>query len=154
MVIIQPEDNQAPGHPLLPQGSGLYSLRTPSQLGITQASNENSSRWAREVQSAERAFLNVPHPLEILSDRNAYSSEGTISKDHDCRSYLKALRWMQHNAWKQRIERRQRRRARTKLHIPISLKHQMSTALQRFLIQLTDPGNSGLIKCPNMRSKI
>lgn len=105
---MQPEDDQAPGHPLLPPGSGLYSLRTPSQLGITQAKNENPLRWARELQSAERAFLNVPHPLEILSDRNAYGSEGTISRDHDCRNYLKALRRMQHNAWKQR------RRARRK----------------------------------------
>lgn len=107
---MQPEDNQAPGHPLLPQGSGLYSLRTPSQLEITK--NKNPLRPARELQSAERAFLNVPHPLEILSDRNAYGSEGTISRDHDCRNYLKALHRMQHvNEWKKRKEWKQRRRA-------------------------------------------
>lgn len=112
MVIMQPEDDQAPGHPLLPQGSGLYSLRTPRQIEITQEMNKNPLRQARELQSAERAFLNVPHPLEILSDRNAYGSEGTISRDHDCRNYLKALHRMQHiNALKQRKEWKQRRRA-------------------------------------------
>ena len=117
MVIMQPEDDQAPGHPLLPQGSGLYSLRTPSQPGISQAKDENSLRLARELQSAERAFLNVPHPLEILSDRNAYGSEGTISRDHDCRSYLKTLQRMRRRELKQR--RRALREFRRKLWAPL-----------------------------------
>lgn len=117
MVIMQPEDDQAPGHPLLPQGSGLYSLRIPSQPGISQAKNENPLRPARELQSAERAFLNVPHPLEILSDRNAYGSEGTISRDHDCRNYLKALQRMRRNELKQR--RRALRDFRRQLWAPL-----------------------------------
>jgi len=33
-------------------------------------------------------FLNTPHPLEILSDRSAYGSEGAIQRDHDMESYL------------------------------------------------------------------
>lgn len=111
MVIMQPEEDQAPGHPLLPPGSGLYSLKIPSQLGVTENANENPIRLAKELQSAERAFLNVPHPIEILSDRRAYGSDGTIFRDHDCRNYLKALRRMQHNAGKQRKEGKQRRRA-------------------------------------------
>lgn len=111
IVIMQPEEDQAPGHPLLPPGSGLYSLNIPSQRGVIENANENPLRSLRELQSAERAFLNVPHPIEILSDRRAYGSDGTIFRDHDCRNYLKALRRMQHNAGKQRKERKQRRRA-------------------------------------------
>ncbi|KAG0612910.1 hypothetical protein M758_6G061700 [Ceratodon purpureus] len=117
MVIMQPEEDQAPGHPLLPQGSGLYILRIPTQPGISQAKNENPLRPARELHSAERAFLNVPHPLEILSDRNAYGSEGTISRDHDCRNYLKALHRMRRNELKQR--RRALREFRRQLWAPL-----------------------------------
>lgn len=117
MVILQPENDHAPGHPLLPQGSGLYSLRIPSQSGMFQAKNENSLRPVRELQSAERAFLNFPHPLEILSDRNAYGSEGTISRDHDCRSYLKTLQRMRRNELKQR--RRVLREFQRQLWVPL-----------------------------------
>ncbi|KAM7253688.1 hypothetical protein ACFE04_021842 [Oxalis oulophora] len=37
-------------------------------------------------------FLNSPHPLEILKDRAAYGTGGTIQRDHDMNSYLKAVR--------------------------------------------------------------
>jgi hypothetical protein len=82
-----------------------------------QAKNENSLRLVRELQSAERAFLNFPHPLEILSDRNAYGSEGTISRDHDCRSYLKTLQRMRRNELKQR--RRALREFQRQLWVPL-----------------------------------
>lgn len=107
MVILQPEEDEAPGHSLLPPGSGLYFLRHPiscSQLHPAAAArttaeyNKTSHQErveyackARQLWYAERAFLNVPHPLDMLTDRNAYGSEGTISRDHDCRNYLRAL---------------------------------------------------------------
>ncbi len=108
MVILQPEEDEAPGHSLLPPGSGLYFLRHPiscSQLHPAAAAARTTAEYnktshqerveyackARQLWYAERAFLNVPHPLDMLTDRNAYGSEGTISRDHDCRNYLRAL---------------------------------------------------------------
>jgi hypothetical protein len=108
MVILQPEEDEAPGHSLLPPGSGLYFLRHPiscSQLHPAAAAARTTAEYnktshqehvdyackARQLWYAERAFLNVPHPLDMLTDRNAYGSEGTISRDHDCCSYLRAL---------------------------------------------------------------
>lgn len=112
MVILQPDEEQAPGHPLLPQGSGLYKLGEPSQ-----AQDNPPLNLAMELQLAERAFLNVPHPLEMLSDRNAYGSEGTISRDHDCRSYLKALQRLQRRELVKR--RRVLREVRRQLWAPL-----------------------------------
>ncbi|KAJ0620401.1 putative phospholipase A1 PLIP1/2/3 [Helianthus annuus] len=38
--------------------------------------------------AAQSVFLNTPHPLEILTDRSAYGSGGTIQRDHDMASYM------------------------------------------------------------------
>uniref|UniRef100_J3L1Y6 Uncharacterized protein n=1 Tax=Oryza brachyantha TaxID=4533 RepID=J3L1Y6_ORYBR len=51
-----------------------------------------ADRPARHVvESALRAFLNSPHPLETLSDLSAYGSEGAILRDHESSNYFRAL---------------------------------------------------------------
>lgn len=83
LLILQPDEKFSPNHHLLPPGTGLYTLSCP--LADTNEA-ENLLRTARTL------FLNSPHPLEILSDRSAYGSEGTIQRDHDMDSYLKSVR--------------------------------------------------------------
>ncbi|XP_022929791.1 uncharacterized protein LOC111436294 isoform X1 [Cucurbita moschata] len=76
IFILQPEEMSSPPHPMLPEGSALYTLDSTQNgysIGLL------------------RAFLNCPHPLETLSDPTAYGSEGTILRDHDSSFYLKAL---------------------------------------------------------------
>ncbi|PHT40904.1 hypothetical protein CQW23_19758 [Capsicum baccatum] len=76
IFIIQPDEKSSTPHPLLPPGSGIYSL---------------DSLHCAFTRRAFRAFLNSPHPLEILSDPTAYGSGGTILRDHDSSNYLKAV---------------------------------------------------------------
>ncbi|KGN44827.2 phospholipase A1 PLIP1, chloroplastic [Cucumis sativus] len=76
LFILQPDEMSSPPHPMLPQGSALYTLDS-TQNGYSKG--------------LLRAFLNCPHPLETLSDPTAYGSEGTILRDHDSSFYLKAL---------------------------------------------------------------
>ncbi|XP_076892974.1 phospholipase A1 PLIP2, chloroplastic-like [Bidens hawaiensis] len=78
-LILQPDAKFSPSHNLLPSGSGLYVL-TSSVSDIMEAD--------KQTRAAQSAFLNTPHPLEILSDRAAYGSGGTIMRDHDMASYL------------------------------------------------------------------
>ncbi|RZS12874.1 hypothetical protein BHM03_00044386 [Ensete ventricosum] len=73
----------SPHHHLLPPGSGLY---------VFGNSSTDSGDSERLLQAAQSAFINSPHPLEILSDRAAYGSEGAVSRDHDMRSYLTSVR--------------------------------------------------------------
>ncbi|KAI3460764.1 hypothetical protein Pfo_017427 [Paulownia fortunei] len=82
-LILQPDDKFSPNHDLLPPGSGLYIL-TCTVSDVAQSN--------KQIRAAQAAFLNSPHPLEILSDRSAYGSEGTIQRDHDMNSYLKSVR--------------------------------------------------------------
>uniref|UniRef100_A0A804L6G1 Fungal lipase-type domain-containing protein n=1 Tax=Musa acuminata subsp. malaccensis TaxID=214687 RepID=A0A804L6G1_MUSAM len=83
LLILQPEDEFSPYHHLLPPGSGLYVF------GNSSTDSDDSERL---LQAARSAFINSPHPLEILSDRTAYGSEGAVSRDHDMRSYLTSVR--------------------------------------------------------------
>ncbi|CAL9131844.1 unnamed protein product [Musa acuminata var. zebrina] len=83
LLILQPEDEFSPHHHLLPPGSGLYVF------GNSSTDSDDSERL---LQAARSAFINSPHPLEILSDRTAYGSEGAVSRDHDMRSYLTSVR--------------------------------------------------------------
>ncbi|KAJ7977640.1 Lipase [Quillaja saponaria] len=83
LLILQPDEKFSPSHHLLPPGSGLYLLSCP--LSETNDSD-------KQLRAAQFVFLNSPHPLEILSDRSAYGSEGTILRDHDMNSYLKCVR--------------------------------------------------------------
>ncbi|KAI9082496.1 hypothetical protein K1719_035365 [Acacia pycnantha] len=82
-LILQPDDKFAPHHHLLPPGSGLY---------ILSGSLSDHSIGRKQLRAAQLAFLNSPHPLEILTDRSAYGSGGTIIRDHDMKSYLEAVK--------------------------------------------------------------
>lgn len=82
-LILQPDDKLSPNHHLLPSGSGLYILTSPVL---------DASEAEKQMRAAQSVFLNSPHPLEILSDRSAYGSEGAIQRDHDMDSYLKSVR--------------------------------------------------------------
>lgn len=82
-LILQPDTKLSPSHNLLPQGSGLYILRS-------QASDPNLAN--KQTRAAQSVFLNTPHPLEILTDRCAYGSEGAILRDHDVDTYLISIR--------------------------------------------------------------
>ncbi|KAG0611221.1 hypothetical protein M758_7G124300 [Ceratodon purpureus] len=87
LLILQPEAQQAPGHPLLPSGSGLYRLDQPARVYSWNLANADTT----DLRAAESCFLNSPHPLDIMSDPSAYGAEGAISRDHDPRSYRKAV---------------------------------------------------------------
>ncbi|KAG0576483.1 hypothetical protein KC19_5G083600 [Ceratodon purpureus] len=94
MLIVQPDQQQAPHHPLLPPGGALYEVRHPKHdiyQDTLKDPHSQTMAMAKEVRSAERSFLNTPHPLEILIDPASYGSEGTISRDHDCASYVRAV---------------------------------------------------------------
>lgn len=110
MMVLQPDQDQAPYHPLLPTGGALYQIRHPRIK--PQENKERRREKLTEVRSAQRALLNTPHPLEILSDPRAYGNDGTISRDHDPRNYTKAL-----NAILRQESRRQRRRLRAERRV-------------------------------------
>nr|GMD12108.1 phospholipase A1 PLIP2, chloroplastic isoform X2 [Ipomoea batatas] len=82
-LILQPDDKFSPSHHLLPTGSGLYLL------SCTAA---DANKAEKQIRAAQLVFLNSPHPLEILSDRAAYGSGGTVQRDHDMSSYMKSIR--------------------------------------------------------------
>ncbi|XP_075483754.1 phospholipase A1 PLIP2, chloroplastic-like isoform X1 [Primulina tabacum] len=82
-LILQPEDKLSPNHDLLPSGSGLYVLSSLAS---------DFSKSEKRFRAAQAVFLNTPHPLDILSDRSAYGSQGTIQRDHDVGIYLTAVR--------------------------------------------------------------
>ncbi|MQL81622.1 hypothetical protein Taro_014085 [Colocasia esculenta] len=97
LYIVQPDEKSSPPHPLLPPGCALYAL---DGGGATKA----------KVAGAVRAFLNSPHPLEMLSHPAAYGSEGTILRDHESGNYLKAVNEVlrQHTKWVVKRSRAQR----------------------------------------------
>ncbi|KAH7431286.1 hypothetical protein KP509_08G041100 [Ceratopteris richardii] len=103
LLILQPDESIAPSHPLLPTGYGLYFLRHPN--------NGKGFESAVELRAAQRAFLNLPHPLEILANPGAYGLKGAVSRDHNPRSYIKVLRVvLQHEA--KRLHRDQQEQSR------------------------------------------
>ncbi|XP_072974637.1 phospholipase A1 PLIP3, chloroplastic-like [Typha angustifolia] len=104
LLILQPEEKFSPHHHLLPPGSGFYLLGDPLK---------DSDDSARLLHAAQSAFLNSPHPLEILSDRSAYGSEGTIYRDHDMKMYLKSVRILIHRELKlmRKVKRERQRHA-------------------------------------------
>ncbi|KAL1221528.1 Phospholipase A1 PLIP2 [Cardamine amara subsp. amara] len=86
LLILQPDETFSPGHELLPPGNGLYLLTGEFE------SPDNEDLEEQRLRAAQTIFLNTPHPLDILGDRSAYGSGGTIQRDHDMNSYLKAVR--------------------------------------------------------------
>ncbi|KAG9154192.1 hypothetical protein Leryth_000657 [Lithospermum erythrorhizon] len=107
-LILQPGEKISPHHELLPVGSGLYVFSYPVQ-DVKEAE--------KQIQAARCMFLNSPHPLEILSDRSAYGSSGSIKRDHVMRSYLRSIR----NVISQELYhiRKLRREKRRKLWWPL-----------------------------------
>lgn len=103
LLILQPDERTAPSHPLLPGGHGLYLLRHPT--------NDQGVETEQELRAAQRAFLNMPHPLEILSDRGAYGLNGAVSRDHNPRSYANVVHMVLRTEAKRlrRVQREQRR---------------------------------------------
>ncbi|KAL1543982.1 phospholipase A1 PLIP2, chloroplastic-like isoform X1 [Salvia divinorum] len=102
-LILQPDDKFSPSHDLLPSGSGLYLL--------TCREADDDDEAEKQIQAAQTVFLNSPHPLEILSDRAAYGSGGSIQRDHDMNSYYKSVRnVIQLELKRIRKARRERRR--------------------------------------------
>jgi len=110
MYALQPDEGQryvqGEGyHPLLPEGAGLWSFGPP-----TPTSRVNARRFALDVRSravergepepyvrdpgslreAFMAFMDTPHPLEILAGP-AYGDDGSISRYHNPDHYKKAL---------------------------------------------------------------
>ncbi|CAN8254001.1 unnamed protein product [Cochlearia groenlandica] len=96
VFILQPSESVSPTHPWLPPGNALFVL---------DKSNESYS------PAALRGFLNRPHPLETLSQRAAYGSEGSVLRDHDSKNYVKAVNGVirQHTKLIVRRVRRERR---------------------------------------------
>ncbi|KAJ1412573.1 Fungal lipase-like domain [Sesbania bispinosa] len=103
LLILQPDEKFSPSHHLLPSGSGLYLL-SGHQLEFNDTD--------KQLRAAQLVFLNSPHPLEILSDRSAYGSGGTIQRDHDMNSYLKSVRTVIRQELNQirKVKREQRRK--------------------------------------------
>ncbi|KAJ0976368.1 hypothetical protein J5N97_018333 [Dioscorea zingiberensis] len=83
LLILQPEDKFSPAHHLLPADSGLFLLDSNSSADCIDPLPLLRSAWF--------AFLNTPHPLETLINRNAYGSNGRVMRDHDVHAYLKSL---------------------------------------------------------------
>ncbi|URD80467.1 Lipase (class 3), partial [Musa troglodytarum] len=108
LLILQPEEKFSPHHHLLPPGSGLY---------ILDNSSVDSYDSERLLQAASLAFLNSPHPLQILSDPSAYGSEGTIYRDHDTNSYLRSIRGVVRQEHK--LIRKARREHRRRMWWPL-----------------------------------
>ncbi|XP_073053954.1 phospholipase A1 PLIP2, chloroplastic-like [Primulina eburnea] len=113
-LILQPDEKFSPSHDLLPPGSGLYVF-----TGVGKAE--------KQIFAAQAVFLNSPHPLEILSDRSAYGSEGTIHRDHDMNSYLKSIR----HFIRQELSRmkKARREHRRKFLWPVVVRHGISAGI-------------------------
>ncbi|CAL4975245.1 unnamed protein product [Urochloa decumbens] len=77
--ILQPDSGASPRHPFLPEGAALFRL------------DPDGAAPRAMVDSALRAFLNSPHPLETLSDLSAYGAGGAILRDHESSNYFRAL---------------------------------------------------------------
>ncbi|CAO2208701.1 unnamed protein product [Urochloa humidicola] len=77
--ILQPDGGASPRHPFLPEGAALFRL------------DPDGAAPRAMVDSALRAFLNSPHPLETLSDLSAYGAGGAILRDHESSNYFRAL---------------------------------------------------------------
>lgn len=88
LLILQPDDKFSPEHHFLPPGTGLYRLCGGRESATSVIST------AHKLRVAVMAFLNSPHPLDMLRSKSAYGSGGTIYKHHDMISYARAVRYV------------------------------------------------------------
>lgn len=119
MYVMQPSTANAPQHPLLPEGLGIYRMRDPplwesltdklmmkegrlltkkgedddepSYVKSSTSLSGYSFRRAQSLSDALFGLLNTPHPLDILADPNAYGPKGNISLYHNPYNYTSAL---------------------------------------------------------------
>ncbi|KAL0732190.1 hypothetical protein Bca4012_008399 [Brassica carinata] len=127
LLILQPDESFSPGHDLLPPGNGLYLLEDEEE--------------EERLRAAQSVFLNTPHPLDILGDRSAYGSSGTIQRDHDMNSYLKAVRSVIRKEVSQ--IRRAKREHRRSLWWPILVARESGSSGMR---QINGQDFSGMMK--------
>ena len=92
-------DAPPPLPPLAPAES------TPA-LPVGLSCSMSSVGVASAVSAAERAFLNSPHPLDILADAGAYGPEGHISRHHNPDNYTRALSIVLQKSLRERREGR------------------------------------------------
>ncbi|KAH1259853.1 hypothetical protein GmHk_02G003130 [Glycine max] len=118
LLILQPDEKFSPSHHLLPSGSGLYLLCCPLS---------ESNDTEKQLRAAQMVFLNSPHPLEILSDRSAYGSGGSVQRDHDMNSYLKSVRTVIRQELNQ--IRKAKREQRRKVWWPLLLPRGVDTSI-------------------------
>eukprot|EP00193_Tetraselmis_chui_P001022 CAMPEP_0177764746 /NCGR_PEP_ID=MMETSP0491_2-20121128/7581_1 /TAXON_ID=63592 /ORGANISM="Tetraselmis chuii, Strain PLY429" /LENGTH=724 /DNA_ID=CAMNT_0019280965 /DNA_START=198 /DNA_END=2368 /DNA_ORIENTATION=+ len=94
MMVLQPgSDLTFTGtegyHPMMPSGAGLYTMRDPTLRDALPAGAACAHSTA--LSRAVMAFMDAPHPLDILADRRAYGHEGQISRYHNPDNYTRAL---------------------------------------------------------------
>ncbi len=104
MIVLQPDRAwhafvaNDPDHPMLPPGPGLYYLADPTQdLNLPPASLDRGRNGSTSLFAAPKVpscaheavmeLMDFPHPLEILSDPNAYLDRGSISRYHNPDNY-------------------------------------------------------------------
>mmetsp|Transcript_31445 Transcript_31445/g.81311 ORF Transcript_31445/g.81311 Transcript_31445/m.81311 type:complete len:764 (+) Transcript_31445:159-2450(+) len=78
-------------HPMLPPGAGLYTMRDPTLAGERPPGAQCASTHSASLGRAVMAFMDNPHPLDILADRRAYGHDGQISRYHNPDNYTRAL---------------------------------------------------------------
>ncbi|ESQ36673.1 hypothetical protein EUTSA_v10006955mg [Eutrema salsugineum] len=140
LLILQPDETFSPGHDLLPPGNGLYLLTGDYESPVNEGSEEE-----QRLRAAQTVFLNTPHPLDILSDRSAYGSGGTIQRDHDMNSYLKSVRSVIRKEVNQ--IRRAKREHRRSLWWPILVARESGSAgIAMGNRQINGQGFSGMMK--------
>ena len=135
LLILQPDEKFSPSHHLLPSGSGLYLLCCPLS---------ESDDTEKRLRAAQMVFLNSPHPLEILSDRSAYGSGGSVQRDHDMNSYLKCVRTVIRQELNQ--IRKARREQRQKVWWPLVLPRGSDTNIVGGSMIQDQPSFSGIIQ--------
>ncbi len=102
------------------RGEGLYLVKQPPLRRVSRATNANPndssschdcmeccgtpSPEEAEYLTARDAFMNKPHPLETLADARSYGTNGTISRDHDPNSYIRAVECVLARAQREREE--------------------------------------------------
>jgi len=95
-------------NPILPHGSGIWKMVEPPRSlklamnTMNRITSSLQSEWAfgddltlynyaQDVNQAIGEVLNSPHPLEQLSETNAYGHEGGISRFHKPKNYTRAV---------------------------------------------------------------
>jgi len=94
-------------HCMLPSGAALYRFeetQPTSPVPLTAAAISGASGGAtlapagdcpastHSLRDALLAFMNSPHPLQIMSDVRSYGASGRISRFHNPKNYSAALR--------------------------------------------------------------